>query len=149
MDFFGYIHAFVDLAEWRVAAVQEFGAAFVGDDEKLAANRDGCAGFGHGECAVEVAVCGVDFVGQIGVGAFGAVAAGAVFVGEVAALDHEIFDDAVEGRVVIFVGCGQFHKVGGQAWNVVEEADFDCAKVCFHDGDFVTRFGSVELAFWG
>ena len=104
MDFFCYVHALVNLAEWGVVAVEEACAVLVGDDEKLAADGDRGAAFGHGDCAVKMAVGRVDFVGKHGARAVKTVAAGAVFLGEVAALDHEIFDDAVERRVGVFSG---------------------------------------------
>ena len=72
--------------------------------------------------------------------------AGAVPVGEVAALDHEVLDDAVEGSAVVLALLGKFDEVGGAfAHPFFEEAELHGAVIGFHDGDSFACLGFVEL----
>ena len=93
-------------------------------------------------------ICEVNFVWKIGVRTVKAVSPCTVFFGEVAALDHEVFHDAVEGGVGVFSGFCEFNKVFCKSGNAVgKEANFDCAHVGVDGGYLVACFWCVRLDF--
>jgi hypothetical protein len=74
------------------------------------------------------------------------VSAGTVATGKVSALDHEVFDDAVEGGSVILALLGEFDKVRGAFANdVFENAQFHGTMIGLHDGDGFASFGFTQL----
>ena len=103
-----HFDALGDIAEHRIAAVKECGVLM--DDEELGAGAVGVLGAGHGDGASGVAEGVVDAVlGKLAldfcIGAAGAVAQ------RIAALDHEAFNDAVEGQAVVEAGFGKGDEV--------------------------------------
>ena len=96
-------------------------------DEKLAAIGAG-AGVGHGEDAgLGVTEGFVELVCELVAGPAGAVAA------RIAALDHEVGDDAVKGQAVVVAAFGEIEEVGGGHRDLggVDDA-LDVALVGFH-----------------
>ena len=88
----------------------------------------------------------VVLVADGGAGALGRVTARAVPAGEVAALDHEAGDNAVEGGAVVLAGPGQLHEVGNAFGDQVgEEAEAHRAEVGLDDGDFFAGDGGIGL----
>ncbi len=87
------------------------------------------AGVGHGEDTWLVVLEGLaDFVGKPVVGPAEASASG------VATLDHEIFDDAVEGDSVVEAPLGKVQEVGCGDGNFrSEDRCFNCTTGCFED----------------
>ena len=153
-DFVEHVEAFVELAEHRVAVsraraalvvVEEVHVVAV-DDEELAADavRHGCLCPAEGTAHVGEAA--VVLVADSRTRSLGCVAAGAVSAGEVATLDHEVLDDAVErGSVVLALLC-KFNEVRGAfADEFFEKAEFHRAVVGFHDGDGFACLRFVEL----
>jgi hypothetical protein len=90
------VHALDDLSEDNVLAVEPRGGH--GADEELGAVGVG-AGVGHGEHPGARVLADELLVGELL--AVDGLAAGAVAVGEVAALAHEVGDDAVEGGALV------------------------------------------------
>lgn len=96
-------------------------------DEELAAVR-ARAGVGHGEDAgFAVAEGFVELVRELVAGTAGAVAA------RIAALDHEVGDDAVKGQAVVVAAFGEVEEIGGGHGNLggVDDA-LDVALVGLH-----------------
>jgi len=106
-------------------------------DEKLAAVGVG-AGIGHAQHTRAIMFeVGVKFVAE-------AIARAATTgTGRIAALDHEVLDDAVEGNAVVktFTGekdkivDGKWHLVSIKAYGHVAFAGFDSSSVCFRRVD--------------
>jgi hypothetical protein len=62
----------------------------------------------------------------------------------IAALNHEIFDDAVKGQSIIETLVYQLHEVGtGVRRILVIELDFDIAKVFDRENNHVLYLGSI------
>lgn len=142
-DFFHDIHAVGDLAEDRVAVVQEGGGG--GGDEKLRA-IGAWASIGHGEYARRaVAQLGVEFIGKLVTGT-----ATAAF-GGIAALQHEALDDAMEGDVVIISAAGEIEEIrAGQRGFGGVERGIDVAGAAVK-GDFDVGHGreeTLDRALW-
>ncbi len=153
-DFIQNLESLVELTEYGVAVgragaylvvVQEMHVVAM-DNEELAAD-----GIGHGRLcpakgASHMGEARVVLVADGGAWALGGVAAGTVPVGKVAALDHEILDDTVEGGSVILALLGQLDKVRGAfAYTFLEEAELHRSVVGLHDGDGFAGLGFVEL----
>ena len=112
-------------------------------DEELAAVGVG-AGVGHGHGAVDVQQVVVELIlERLAPHAF---AAGAVPVG-VAALNHEVLNDAVEGQAVVVAFQGMdFKVVHGLGGLVREKAELDdLARLHGDDSDFLPFLGHFQL----
>lgn len=134
-DFVGDVEAFRNVPEYGVFIIQK--VIVDGVDEELAPIGIG-AGVGHGEGATVVFEIGVEDIIDLITGAFVAVAARSVGAFEVAALDHEVGDDAMEYGAVVFFLFGEFDEVGGDFTRFIS-VDFglDDTEGSFDDGDRV------------
>ena len=125
--------------------VQEVDVVAV-DDEELAADavRHGCLRPTEG--AAHVGEAWVVLVADGGTRSLSCVSAGAVSAGEIATLDHEVLDDAVERSAVVLALLGKFNEVRGAfADDFFEKAELHRAVVGFHDGDGFACLRFVEL----
>ena len=153
-DFVEHIEAFVELAEYGVTVSRARAALFVVqevdvvavDDEELAADgvRHGC--LCPAECAAHVGEAAVVLVADGGTRTLGCVATGVVFAGEVATLDHEVLDDAVERCAIVLALLCKFNEVCCTfADDFFEKTELHRAVVGLHDGDGFACLRFVEL----
>ena len=106
------------------------------NDEKLAADavRHGC--FCPAESATDVGEAAVVLVADCRTRTLCGVTACTVFAGEVATLDHEVFDDAVERCSIVLALLCKFNEVCCTFTDdFFEKTKLHRAVVCFHDGD--------------
>ena len=143
-DFVEHFETFVELAEYGVA-VSRAGAALVVveevhvvavDDEELAADGVRHSGLCPAEGSADVGEAAVVLVADSRTRTLGCVATSAVFTGEVAPLDHEVLDDAVERCSVVLALLGKFNEVCcAFADDFFEKTKLHRAVVGLHDGD--------------
>ena len=120
-EFFHDVHAFSDFAEDGVVHVEPWGGC--GGDEELAAVGAG-AGVGHGEKSwlIKFDIAGA-FVFEVFAPDGFAAAPGS---GRVAALDHELLNDAVKDHVVVIAALAVGGEVFAGLWrDVVKEIECD------------------------
>ena len=153
-DFIQNVETFVELSEHGVAVgrawshlvvVQEVYVVAM-DNEELAADGIGPHGLCPAEGSPHVRETGVVLVADSSARALGGVAASAVPVGEVAALDHEVLDDAVEGGAVVLALLGKLDEVRGTfAHAFFKKAELHYPVVGGHDSDGFARLRFVQL----
>lgn len=152
-DFIQNFEAFVELAEHGVTfsraavcrMVQEVNV-FTMDDEELGTDGVGHHGLCPTEGAAHVGEARIVLVADGGARAACSVTTGTVTVGEVAALDHEARNDAVERSAIVLALLGQFDKVGcAFADAFFEKTQFHHAVVGGHNGDGFACLGLVQL----
>lgn len=146
--------ALVELAEHGVA-VGRAGAALVVveevdvvtvDDEELAADGVRHGGLGPAEGAAHVGEARIVAVADGGARTLGGVATGTVAAGEVAALDHETGNDAMERGAVVLALLGELDEVRCAFADAIDEnAEFHHAVVRCHDGDCFACLRFVQL----
>ena len=153
-DFVEHFETFIELAKDRVAVsraraalvvVEEVDAVAVNDKE-LAADAVRHGRLCPAEGSADVGEATVVLVANRGTRTLSRVTAGAVFAGEVAALDHEVLDDAVERCTVVLALLCKFNKVCCTFANdFFEKTELHRAEIGFHDGDGFACLRFVEL----
>ena len=143
-DFVENFEAFVKLAENGVTVSRARAALVVVEevhvvamnDKELAADgvRHGC--FCPAKSSADVGEAAVVLVADGGTRALCCVTAGAIFASEVATLNHEVLDNAVERSAVVLALLGKFNEVRGAfADDFFEKAKLHRAEIGLHDGD--------------
>jgi len=107
-DFSGDVETVRNLAEYRVAVVEEWGGS--GGDEELRA-VGARAGVGHGKHSGRaMAQIGVEFIGE-----FVSRAAASCFSG-ITALQHKAHDDAEEGHAIVVSTSCEIQEIRTSEW---------------------------------
>lgn len=117
------IHAVGDFTKNRVAVIEVWGGSH-GDEELGSVGV--CARIGHRDDAGFVVFeFGMEFVLEL------VTRSAATGFSGVAALDHEVIDDAVEGDAIVVAALGEVEKIGGG------------------NGGFAGEDGGIDLSFGG